>query len=509
MQKMRPPTTQQTTSHCYLTVPFFCKRFSKYLFHIGVATTFVLNTNVSLAQNQESAHSSKILLINDDGSIAEQVLEAFLAPGEFVGRHFEYLSEGDEALYSLDSSLGSAEPFAELHPARLEWPWLAGLPLKVEAPPLKLKPSLSDIDDDVIDEGFSVQWTIAPLGQRFDPSPHFAATVVSAEVIGKKDGRRLFYWHVPPKAPICQQDSPLGSPRCVMKGLSLETRALALSPDGKYLALALGGLKPRLEIYSIVAEPRLSWQSFFGKDSGGVQEVAFSADGRWVVALTGRGRMHRFAALSGGEHLAIASAGRAARSIPPGRVMAVAGESGEVNLWYLADGTIAWRLPPRSLRGPVDRLAASGDGRRFATLEYDERRTVVRVWEVRRRAMLAQIEVDPYSVADIALDTKGETLFVAHEKLGLLETTVAKNAQPSEVGGEAGSRCRGRIAWISGRELLGCAVPGGEIQVDRKGRIKGELVADIEASNWIVATSAGGKRLAAVGGGHLLIWWTK
>ncbi|MCP4674850.1 MAG: WD40 repeat domain-containing protein [Deltaproteobacteria bacterium] len=448
-----------------------------------------------------------IPLIQDDGLAAESALETFLAPGEFPGRKFEYTSQGQEAIYSIDSSLSASEPFAELHPERLPWPRIAGLKLIAESPPLKLKPVSDSVDDDVLDEGFFVRWILKALGQRFEPTPHFAAAVVEAEVIAEQDGRRLFFWQAPPSPVVCKSKTSAGHPNCDLSGVSREVKAMALSPDGKLLALAIGGIRPRLEVYNVAAEPRLAWQSLFAVASGGAVEVAFSADGEWVVAFTGRGRMHRFDAETGGRHMSIPSAGRAARAIPPGRVLAVAGEAGEVNLWYLADGTIAWRLPPRKLRGPIDRLAASGDGRRFATLEYDEEKTLVRVWEIKRRAMLAQVEVDPYAVADIALDHTGRTLFVTHEKKGLLSAVVDRKARLVEVGGENGARCRGRLRWIPKATLLSCSVPHGELQMDSKGRVERELVTQIDAGDWIVAASAGGRRLAAIGDGHLLIWW--
>jgi hypothetical protein len=448
-------------------------------------------------------------LIGEDGAVSDRVLEAFLSPGEFPGRLFYHVSEGDEASYSLDSSLAATKPFAELHPERLPWPNLAGLPLVSESPPLKLEPAGADIDDDLLDRGFVVRWLLEPLGQRFGANPHFAARVVEAEVRAREGGRRLFHWRSAPPSRICRREpGDPRQPRCDLPGIGREARALALSPDGELLALALGGLRPRIEVYDVRDEPRRVWQSQFGARSGGAVEVAFSADREWVVALTGRGRMHRFAAATGERHMSIPSTGRAATAIPPGKIMAVAGEAGEVNLWYLADGTIAWHLPPRQLRGPIDRLAASGDGERFATLEFDEDRTLVRVWQVGRRAPLAEVEVDPYAAADVALDEAGETLYVTHERQGLLVTRIggrARSLEPSK--GEEARRCRGRLRWIAGPGLLSCSVPGGELQLDRDGRVVRELETGEAASEWIVAASARGDRLAAVGGGHLFVWW--
>jgi len=456
------------------------------------------------AASQEPAE--EVQLIDEDGTVSEAVLEALLAPGEFNNRRFVYVSVGEEAVFSLDSSLGATPPFAELQPGRLEWPRIAGLELRIESPALKLVPATARVTDEELDAGFIVHWILAPLGQRFEPKAHFAAEVIAAEVISTRSSEILLSWKAAPAPSVCNDKAPAGQPICDLPGISKEARALAISPDGELIALALGGLHPRLEVYRIGEKPGLSWRALFSTKSGGVVETAFSEDGSWIVALTGRGRMHRFDATSGGRHMSVLSKGRTARSIPPGRMMAVAGDAGEVNLWYLADGTIAWRLPGRKLRGAIDKLATSSNGRRFATLEYDDERTVVRIWEIHERTMLAQIEVDPYAVFDIALDDTGENLFVAHENMGLLKAHVEKGATPEPLGTEVSSLCRGRVQWIEALDLLSCSVKQGIIQLDRAGRQKRNLKTNIRASSWITAAASGGRRLAAVGDGHLLIW---
>jgi hypothetical protein len=465
-------------------------------------------TGLSLGGADALAESDALPLVDENGEVTEEVLEVLLAPGEFPGRRFVHLVEGDAALFCVDSSLGSAEPFAAVDPGRVRWPAVAGLPLSVRGGAVRLEPVSAGIDDDDLDRGFAVRFALRALGQVFEGKPRFEAELVEVEVLASEGGERLLAWRTPPAKPICDPTPVSGRPACDLEGVSREARALALNPGGDLLALALGGLRPRIEVYDVTAELRLVWQALFPTESGGAVEVGFSADGEWVVALSGAGRMHRFDARTGGRHLSIPSSGLTARAVPPGRIMAVAGERGEVTLWYLADGTIAWRLPPRKLRGPVDRIAASGDGRRFATLEYDEDRTVVRVWAVRRRAMLAQIEVGAYSVTDIALDHEGERLFVAHENEGLFVAEVASpEKEPERVGGEAAARCRSRLQWIPGRRLLACAVSGGVLQLGPAGKPVSELTTDIDASDWIVAAASSGGRIAAVGAGHLLVWW--
>lgn len=257
-------------------------------------------------------------LIDPEGVPTEQALEALLAPGEFPGRRFEYTSEGEEALFSLDSSLSASEPFAAIHPERLVWPRIADLELKIIGQDLRLTPASGQVDDDMLDWGFVVRWILAPLGQRFEPIAHFAAKVVRVEVLSARDRKPLLLWTEPPKEQVCREKVEAGRPNCRFPGISREVRAAALSPDGNLLALAIGGIRPRIEMYELGSGLRLSWQALFKKDSGGAVEVAFSGDQQWVVALTGKGRMHRFDAVGGGRHLPIPSAGRTARTVPPG-----------------------------------------------------------------------------------------------------------------------------------------------------------------------------------------------
>jgi len=448
-------------------------------------------------------------LADERGALTDAALEALLAPAEFADELFTYTSAGDEAQYSLDVSADGASVTAALVPSRVRWPAKGGVPATVRSPGLALASARPEIGLEELENGVTVHWVLKPLGQVFAPRPAFVLVVVEAQVKSVPGGETLFAYKAEREPPRCRDDVPAGAPRCVLTGVGKEARALAVDPEGRLLAVAIGGLKPRIEMYALSGDLKLAWTALFPPGAGGVVEVAFSTDGRWVVALTGDGRIHRFDAAAGGLHLAIPSRGRAARSIPPGRAVAVAGEAGEVTVWNLADGTIGWRLPPRDLRGPIDRLAASGNGARFATLEYDAARTVVRVWEIAHRRMVAQIAVDPYAVADIALDETGNRVFVSHEKDGLLAADLAAagdRAVPRRFGGEAGARCRSRLQWLASASVLSCAVPEGVIELSADGRLRAQLAAGAEESDWIVAAALDGAHTAAVGGGRLLVW---
>jgi hypothetical protein len=453
-------------------------------------------------------------LVDDRGALTEEALEALLAPAEFAKKPFAYESRGDEAQFCLDVSAGASGVTAVLNPERVRWPSVGGVPVAVRGGGLALAPSSPGVTAEAIDRGVTISWTLAPLGQVFSPRPALEVEVIAAVVRSAADGAALLAYRAPAPAPRCRDDAPAGAPRCDLDGVGREARALALAPRGGLVAVAMGGLKPRLEMYAVADGVRLEWTALFPPSAGGVVEVAFSTDGRWIVALTGDGRLHRLDARTGGLHLVIPSRGRAARALAPGRAIAVAGDGGEVTLWNLADGTIAWRLPPRNLRGPVDKLAASGDGHRFATLEYDADKTVVRVWDAARRALVAQVAVDPYEVSDIALDEAGGRVFISHDKDGLLAADVAAGAvtaqdQPAArpFGGEAGARCKGRLQWLDAAAALCCATRSGAVEIAADGRLQRELdAAGAGASDWIVGAALDGASTAAVGGGHLLVW---
>lgn len=443
-------------------------------------------------------------LIGPDGEVSQSVLETFLSPAEFSDRRFQYISKGDEALFAVDASLSAKKPLIELHPERISWPAIADLTLKIEGKPPSLTPT-SGLTDEALDRGFEIVWTIEALGQRFSPSPSFAARITAASIVSTSERKSIASWQAPERQPACRVTGKQDTARCRMT-IGFEVRAMSLSPEGSLLSLAFCGLRPRIEIYDIHRSPRLLWQALFPKESGGVVETAFSSDGEWVTALTGKGVMHRFASGSGGKHLAVQSSGRTALAIPPGRMMAVAGDGGEITLWYLADGTVARKFPARDNRGTVDRLAASGNGEIIATLEYTDTQSIIRVWAVKNRALLRQLEVQGRSVSAIALNEFGTTVFASHETFGLLSAAVAKKASLNPVSGNAGKHCTGRIEWVPKQSMLVCSVKDGLLQIDDHGEPKQTLKIDEAAADWVTAASA--DRIAAAGGGRLLIWWT-
>jgi WD40 repeat protein len=281
---------------------------------------------------------------------------------------------------------------------------------------------------------------------------------------------------------------------------------VAINVDATLLALAVTGLKPRIELYDIKATPVLLWQSTFSDVSGGVNDVAFSADGKFVVALLGNGRIHRFDAGSGGRHLAVLSRGTATASVPPGALVAVGGEKGEVVLWRLEDGTIDWKIHPRKSRGDIDKIAVSGDGRIIAALEYAGDKTIVRLWRVHNKWALGQFELDGTLYADIALNKTGDTLFLSHEERGLYTLAVNQKESKPVLFSEDTRMCRGKISWINSQDSLQCSSVNAIARVKMDGGKPSLLETGIVSDRWIISVSLQGTTTAAVGAGHLLIW---
>jgi WD40 repeat protein len=448
---------------------------------------------------------SEVVVLADSARQDDAVIEAFISPNDFPARQVLWTGAGDQALFALDASLSATPPIAELHPERLSWPRIAGYPLRVEGGPLKLHVLPRVLDDD-LDRGIELRILLVPTGLRFEPFPSFCARIGGVDIMDASSGRPLLRWTAPESPPACRKPSKPGEPSCEVPGIGMGAVSLATSPDGSLVGLSFSGLRPRLEMYDITAEPILLWQALLPRGSGGAIEVAFSADGRYAAVLTGRGALHRFDARSGEAHLRISSRGRTARPVPPGYVVAVAGEAGEVTLWYLSDGTIAWRLPPRQLRGPVDRLAASSDGRRLVTLEYESARSLVRLWDIPTRKLVAQLSVDPYAVADLAVADDGRTVIVSHGERGLLRADAQGDKSFREIPGRTARQCRGRIAWVDGSSLVSCSLPDGEAQVDLEGKLQKRRFTQIPSAQWLVSSSAEGRTLAGVGAGHLVIW---
>jgi WD40 repeat protein len=281
---------------------------------------------------------------------------------------------------------------------------------------------------------------------------------------------------------------------------------VALAPDGKLVAIARTGIKPGIQLFDISSEPRLLWQNFFSSQSGGAQSVSFSDDGKYLVVLLGNGRIHRFDAAKGGSHMSIPSSGLVAAMVPQGKTVAVAEKNGELTLWRLSDGTIEWHLPPKHNLGMVSKLAVSSNGNRIATLEYSKDGAVIRIWQIHRRSMIAQIPVADKEISDIALNSDGSSLYISTIGQGLIKACINRSGTKFLKEIKKARGCTGKIKWISSARLLSCSVDNGIVWIDQSGKTVKKFITSMETTTLAVSVSEDGNTVAAVGNGHLLMW---
>lgn len=443
------------------------------------------------------------LLLDEKNQPTEILIEALLYPGEYKETRFVYVSEGDEAQYCLDSSLSAEKPFAQVYPERIVWPQIGGVDMRVESLDLKLVPEDDNVTDEELDKGYGIRWFLEAAGQDFSKEPVFRLRAVGAEIFSTQTAKVLMHWQKPPPQKSCTAGEN-GFPSCDLQGISLESQAVAIHPLGEMAAIATTGIKPGMTLYNISNEPTKKWQILFPRESGGAQDVDFSSDGNFVVVLLGNGQIHRFDASNGGNHLSVPSKGLSAQTVPPGDVVAVGGAGGEVIFWRLTDGTIEWKINSRDFRGEIDKIAVSGNGKTIATLEYTDTKTIIRIWRMKQKSAVAQLNLQGTEFVDMILDATGKNILLTHLEHGLMMVKAAPNEVPQKMGGHA-SKCVGELFWPQQQMGPSCSISGGILQLTPSGDVRQRLQIHSDAARWMVAQSPSGTTLA-VGAGHLLIW---
>ncbi|MBN2802854.1 MAG: hypothetical protein JXR91_07155 [Deltaproteobacteria bacterium] len=445
-------------------------------------------------------------LLTDDGEASDGLTEALLYPAEFKNKRFVYISNSDESIYCLDSSLSSSKPFVQVFPQRITWPQIGGVELRVNDIALKLIPEGRKITDNDLDKGFAIKWLFKATGQDFRTLPVFKIQAVGAEVFSTQDAKVLMRFEEPPPQPICTDSPEPGFPSCTLNEISNEIDAVAVNYNATLVALAISGVKPRIELYNIKNDPELLWQSTFSLQSGGVAGVSFSSDSQYVAALLGNGEIHRFNAATGGEHLAILSTGTISKTLSPGSFIAVSSQNGELTIWRLEDGTIEWKISGKKTRGDADKIAVSGDGQIITTLEYTESATIIRYWEIYNSKALGQIDLQGTNYNDIALNNNGTKIFISNQSIGLLTADLTtKNPEMKNYSQETSS-CTANINYINSSNEIQCSGEGEIFTISLESKKISTLKTPVKSALWIVSVSLNGKTIIGVSSGKLLIW---
>jgi ferric-dicitrate binding protein FerR (iron transport regulator) len=185
-------------------------------------------------------------------------------------------------------------------------------------------------------------------------------------------GRALFY------------DLRSGLRQFVLEGRQKHVRCLSLSPDGT--ALATGGQDPFVELWDL-AKRRLRLRLEVRKD--GVQALAFSLDGRWLAALTGKSPRHAAVWLwdvaTGAARRSLGADTRGVVSLafaPDNRTLAGGTSKGMLHFWDAATGMEVVSL--RAHKRRLTALAFAPDGTWFATASQDG---TVKVWDTAARTL--------------------------------------------------------------------------------------------------------------------------
>jgi WD40 repeat protein len=208
----------------------------------------------------------------------------------------------------------------------------------------------------------------------------------------------------------------------------LPVNAVALSPDGKLLAIARHG---EVELQSLPG--RNAVRKLSGM-SGAVNSVAFSPDGQFVVAAAGEPGLSGEAALysvANGEKVKTFRGHKdslyCARLSPDGKLLATAGYDGAIKLWNAESGKEVRTLEGHN--GPVFEVAFRADGKVLASASGDR---TVKLWNVTKGERLDTLKESQKELYAMAFNPDGTRLAAAGVDNRIRVWQVTKEAKEGE-----------------------------------------------------------------------------
>ncbi len=286
------------------------------------------------------------------------------------------------------------------------------------------------------------------------------------------------------------------------RGWTGQLRALALSSDGKYLAL--GGYTQTIPVYETATGKRVA---DLPQPRGLVHALAFLPGGRFLAVADQQG-VHVSGLASGKElrRLEAGNAGQAALALAPdGRTLAFVGGGPVVRLWDVTAGRE--KHAAAGHQAAVASLVFLPDGKRLASIGGDRKLVL---WETATGRALAETMLQGYFQGPLAVAADGRTLRVAGTDNAVHDWRLAEDGGLREERREAfGQFVAQAFRFSPDGKALALVGPDQRLRIRDLPGGKERLLNAPQGYYYQMTFSPDGRRLAAVGNDGLLRVWDR